>query len=245
MEKSENNRGIIIALVGVIIVMLLTLCVLFATGTISFGAKTNNNASNSAGNNINNTEDNNTVDTVETTTKLSNAEAINIVKKLYNADVRYIYNQIVTYCGEMESGEGAYLSVDNFNYTKSKSFKNLTELENHLKTYMTESLLKSSNYNRSTTINGKEVTSYIEKDGALYCNGWNKGSNMELAHYVEDETTIETSNIDEDSFDAKIDAVYYDVSYEENKSASTKTIKNVSVTVVKQNGNWLLDKYSE
>lgn len=244
--KEEKGKNIIIILLLVIVIMLVALCVLFATGTISFNSKTmNNDISSSSNNNMSNTENDNTVDTVETATKLTNGEAISIVKKLYNADVRYIYNQMITYCGEMESGEGAYLSIDDFNYTKSKSFKNLKELENHLKTYMTESLLKSSNYNRSVTSNGKEVTSYIEKDGALYCNGWNKGSNMELAYYVEDETTFEISNITEDSFDAKIDAVYYDVSYEENKSASAKTIKNISVTVVRQNGNWLLDKYSE
>lgn len=229
MEKEKNNKVLIVVLL-VIIILLGALCALFATGTISLNFKTENNG---AANNI------------EETTALTKTEAISIVKKLYNNDVRDIYNQAIAYCGERESGEGAYLSMDGFNYTKSKSFKTLGELENHLKKYMTESLLLSSNYNKSVVLDGKTIKNYVEKDGVLYCNGWNKGSNMELAYYIENESTFEINNIGETSFEANINAVYYDVDYETNKDVSTKTEKKINVSVVKQNGNWLLDKYSE
>lgn len=236
MEKEKNNKGLII-LLSILVVLLAVLCVLFATGTISFNYKTSDYSTN-------NTENNVTQNNIENTT-LTNSDAISIIKKLYSKDVRELYNEAVAYCGERETGEGSHLSIDGFGYTKSKSFKSIKELEEHLKIYMTESLLSSSNYNKSVTIDGKNITSYVEKDGALYCNGWNKGSNMELAYYSEEETSFEVNNISETSFEASINAIYYDVDYETNKSASARTVKKINVTVIKENDSWLLDKYSE
>lgn len=59
MEKENNNKGVIILLI-VIIVILATLCILFATGTISFKSNEVNdvNKSNEVNENVNN-EDNN------------------------------------------------------------------------------------------------------------------------------------------------------------------------------------------
>ena len=241
MEKEKNNKGLIIVL-SILVVLLAVLCVLFATGTISFNFKTSDYSTNNTENNV--TQNNITQNNIENTT-LTNSDAISIIKKLYSKDVRELYNEAVAYCGERETGEGSHLSIDGFGYTKSKSFKNLKELEEHLKTYMTESLLSSSNYNKSVTLNEKNITSYVEKNGALYCNDWNKGSNMELAYYIENESSFEVNNISETSFEASINAVYYDVDYETNKSASARTVKKIKVTVIKENNSWLLDKYSE
>jgi len=227
----KSNKGVIAILI-VIIFILAVLCLLFATNTISFKSKTTSN------------ETNNSSDTtVEETTEnvlISEDEAINIVKELYNDDVRFIFNQMISYCGEYAEGENTTISINGFTYRKSASFKTLEELENHLKKYMTESLLNNTDYNRTTSIDGNEVTSYYEKDGALYCNGWNKGSNMDLGKYLVEKSEFEISNIEEDSFKAHIKAAYSELN-----SEKVGVTLSINVTVIKENGNWLLSGYQE
>ena len=104
---------------------------------------------------------------------------------------------------------------------------------------MTDTLLKSTNYNKTITIDGNTVSSYYEQNGSLYCNGWNKGGNIYLEKYNENESSFEITNITVESFNAKINAVYYD------HDNTTKTIKQINVSVIKQNDKWLLNSYEE
>lgn len=224
-QEKNNNRGVIVLLV-VIIVILALLCILFATGTISLKSNSVDNNQNSNG-----ITDNNNL--------ITNNEAESILKNLYNDAVRHIYNEGVSYCGTYATGDNVTLSLNGFSYTKSATFNNFAELENYLKGYMTDSLLASSNYNKSTTFEGTTINSYYEKDGSLYCNGWNKGGNMSLANYLVNESTFTASNVTENSFDGVINAVYSDF---DNNNKTTKSIK---VSVVKQNNNWLLNTYEE
>ena len=228
MEQEKNNKGVI-ALLVVIIVILLTLVVLLATGTISFKNSINNDNNQNNGGIIENT----------TNSVITNSEAESILKSLYNDAVRHIYNEMVSYCGTYATGDNVTLSLNGFSYTKSATFNSLAELENYLKGYMTESLLANSNYNRSTTFEGTTINSYYEKDGNLYCNGWNKGGNVNLANYLVNESTFTATNITENSFDGTIKAVYNDY------NNSNKTTKIIKVSVVKQNDKWLLNTYEE
>lgn len=225
-QEKNNNKGVIVLLV-VIIVILALLCILFATGTISLKSNSVDNNQNSNGI----TDNNNNL--------ITNNEAESILKNLYNDAVRHIYNEGVSYCGTYATGDNVTLSLNGFSYTKSATFNNFAELENYLKGYMTDSLLASSNYNKSTTFEGTTINSYYEKDGSLYCNGWNKGGNMSLANYLVNESTFTASNVTENSFDGVINAVYSDF---DNNNKTTKSIK---VSVVKQNNNWLLNTYEE
>ncbi len=224
-QEKNNNRGVIVLLV-VIIVILALLCILFATGTISLKSNSVDNNQNSNG-----ITDNNNL--------ITNNEAESILKNLYNDAVRHIYNEGVSYCGTYATGDNVTLSLNGFSYTKSATFNNFAELENYLKGYMTDSLLASSNYNKSTTFEGTTINSYYEKDGSLYCNGWNKGGNMSLANYLVNESTFTASNVTENSFDGVIKAVYSDF---DNNNKTTKSIK---VSVVKENNSWLLNTYEE
>ena len=225
-QEKNNNKGVIVLLV-VIIVILALLCILFATGTISLKSNSvdNNQNSNGITDNKNNL--------------ITNNEAESILKNLYNDAVRHIYNEGVSYCGTYATGDNVTLSLNGFSYTKSATFNNFAELENYLKGYMTDSLLASSNYNKSTTFEGTTINSYYEKDGSLYCNGWNKGGNMSLANYLVNESTFTASNVTENSFDGVINAVYSDF---DNNNKTTKSIK---VSVVKENNSWLLNTYEE
>lgn len=214
----------------IIIIILGGLVVLFATNKINFNS---------------NVIDENTTQENGDTTKdeledneniiLTESEAITALKTVYNEAVRHIFNQEVAYCGETEG----ILDLNGFLYYKSTSFDSFAELESYLKKYMTNKLLSTSNYNKVTTLNGVEVNSYYEKDGNLYCNTWNKGGNVSLSYYQESESIFEITNIEDNSFTATINAVYYDVAKE------NKTTKKMNVVLVKNNDIWLMDSYEE
>lgn len=218
-----NKKNIIITLLVVIIIFLISIIVLFATNRIN--SNTNNNA-----NNNNNNDDISTI---------TNDEALAILKNSYNSTVRHIFNQVVSYCGDYAKGENTTLSLNGFSYTKSATFNSFKELDSHVKKYLTENLLSNTNYNRTTTINNTKIVSYYEKDGNLYCNGWNKGGNIELANYSQEESNFKITTIDKDTFSAEIDAVYYDINNEQ------KTIIKIKLTFIKENENWLIDSYEK
>ncbi len=226
--KGDNRKNIIIGLLLGIIIILIALIVLLATGTISFKS-----------NDVDNNETNENVTDNHQTIIINSSAAEAILKNLYNDAVRHIYNQGVSYCGEYATGDNTTLSLNGFSYMKSATFNSFSELEKYLKGYMTETLLASSNYNKTIESEGTTIKSYYETDGSLYCNNWNKGGNMDLTNYLINESSFEVSNITENSFDGTIRAVYSDVN---NNDKTTKTIK---VSVVKQNNIWLLNTYKE
>ncbi len=229
MENKKNNGGILVGILIGVVVMLLVFIGLFMTNTISFTSKSDNNSNMSSGNEIQDNKNNN----------LTESEAINIVKNLYNDAVRHIFNEGVSYCGKYATGDNVTLSLNGFSYSKSATFNSFEEIENYLKGYMTESLLASTRFNQSVTNNGVTISSYYEKDGSLYCNGWNKGGNMELTNYLVNESTFTVTNITKNSFDGTINAVYNDVN---NVNKTTKIIK---VSVIRENNKWLLNTYEE
>ena len=104
---------------------------------------------------------------------------------------------------------------------------------------MSDELLATSRFNHTYNMDGVEISSYIEKDGNLYCNFWNKGGNMLLVYYSEAEKSFEITNIEDDSFDAIINAVYHSV------DKNYRTVLKIKVSVIKQNDKWVLDTYEE
>ena len=100
---------------------------------------------------------------------ITKSDAETILKDLYNAAVRHIFNESVSYCGDVDINDTGII-LNDFHYYKSSSFKSFEELDNYLKNFMTESLLKNSNYNNSVVDEGIVIESYYEKNGSLYCN---------------------------------------------------------------------------
>lgn len=235
MKKKDNSKNIIIALLAIIIIILATLVVLFATNTISFNtSKETNNTTDSTNQN------NQAEDSKQNETLLTNYEAELILKNIYNDTVRDIFNQGLSYCGETDGS----INLDGFTYAKSVTFKTFEELDNHVKKYLTESLLSTTGYNNSTTINEKTINSYIERDGNLYCNTNGKGGNVQLAYYSDWETNFEIVKIEENSFDATINAVYYGAAPGGPDKEKRTTLK-INTTIIKQNDNWLMNTYEE
>lgn len=221
MEERKSSKVLIVVL-SVIIVILSALVILLGTGVISFKKD-----SKTITNNSNNTNTNKKEFTKE------NAESK--LKELYSDAVRGIFNEKVAFCGSYDNES---VEVNGYSYKKSSTFKSFDELDKYVKKYMTEDLLATTDYNKKVTLD-TTITSYYEKDGSLYCNNWNKGGNLELAKFLTDESTYTVSNLTEDSFDGTISAVY------SNDSNTVKTTKNIKVSVIKQNNNWLINSYVE
>lgn len=217
----KDSKNVIIISLTFIIIILIALVILFTTNTISFNNK----------NNIGNPDNN--------TSKLTNEEAMTILKNSYNSTVRHIFNEGVSYCGDYATGPDTTISLNDSIYSKSATFSSFSELDSYVKKYLTEELLSTTRYNQSITINGQRVNSYYEKDNSLYCNNWDKGSNMLLSIYSETESNFTITTINENSFSGTINAVYYDTNNE------NKTVLNINVTLINQNNNWLIDSYKE
>lgn len=219
MEERKSSKALIVVL-SVIIVLLSTLVILLGTGVISFKKSSTN------------TTKNTDVVKKEEFTK-ENAESK--LKELYGDAVRGIFNEKVAFCGSYDNES---VEVNGYSYKKSSTFKSFDELDKYVKKYMTEDLLATTDYNKKVTLD-TTITSYYGKDGSLYCNNWNKGGNPELAKFLSDESTYTVSNLTEDSFDGTISAVY------SNDANTVKTTKNIKVSVIKQNNNWLINSYVE
>ena len=217
MESVNKNKSLIISFLMFIIIILITLTIILIMNNI----KLNENIKE-----INNE-----------TEKLNEWEAILILKANYNDAVRHIFNEGVSYCGLTDAGTNLYLN--GFSYYKSVTYNTFEELREYLKQYMSDELLATSRFNHTYNMDGVEISSYIEKDGNLYCNFWNKGGNMLLVYYSEAETSFEITNIEDDSFDAIINAVYHSV------DKNYRTVLKIKVSVIKQNDKWVLDTYEE
>lgn len=169
---------------------------------------------------------------------LSDDEAMTILKNSYNDVVRHIFNEGVAYCGDYDDGEKSRLKLNGFLYLKSATFNSFKDLDSYVKKYLTENLLSTTRYNNSVTFDKTTINSYYEKSGKLYCNSWNKGSNMSLAVYSETESIYEIQIIDNNSFLGIINAVYY-------SEDEIQTNLKIKLTIIKQIDNWLIDSYEE
>ena len=93
MEKQNNNKGVI-ALLILIIVILGTLCVLFATGTISFNANKANDSD--VNENINDSNQTNSNNNIEANTSSTN----DVLKKLIGTYKKTTHSDA---CGDSET----------------------------------------------------------------------------------------------------------------------------------------------
>lgn len=230
--EQKNNSKVVIVLLSIIIVILLTLVVLLGTGIIDFKKDiTEDNSSKKVS-----TSTKVNIGKKETKKEFTEEDAESKLKELYSDAVRGIFNEKVAFCGTYESNS---INLNGFTYKKSSSFKSFDELDAYVKKYMTEELLSTTDYNKKVDLDGTTITSYYEKDGSLYCNNWNKGGNIDLANYLVNESTFTISNLTDTSFDGVIKAVY------SNDTNTNKTTKNIKISVIMKNNNWLINSYVE
>ena len=149
MEK--NNKTVIILLI-IIIAILSALCVLFATGTITF------KPTDTEVNNSNQSTDNNSE-----TKNIKTEDIKEIFKVAYN-----YYELPAVYCGNTES---EIVEINGASRKASAEFTTYDEMLNSLKKYMSIEVIAGKSPWSATA---KEY--YLEKDGKLYCNETYKGN---------------------------------------------------------------------
>lgn len=233
MENQKNNKRVI-ALLIVIIVILSVLCVLFATGTISFKS-----------NDVYNNEKNQTVNDNNQTNQddINNYDAEAIAKEKMPVAISLINQEKNTsvYCGTFEDDDMIVIDT-NVEYVKitmdaSKKFTTLEQLKDHLKKNLSEELI---NKHLKT-----EENSYLERDGKLYCQRAHKGFEW---LFIADEDKINEnnpitytiSNQQQNSFDVTIEARYGLLG-----STERNQLVMINSTITKINNTWLVTKYEQ
>ena len=202
MEQEKNNKGVIVLLI-VLVVILAVLCVLFATGTISFKSDANSNESS---------------EIQGTNTVLTETEAQSILKEVIPKCFEYVHS-LSPYCGKRDTND--YLSNENYIRWEASEFSNKSELVNYLKTFLSEDVINT--YSRE----GKYVYDmYREENGKLYCLNSNKDCGLT---YNSASTSYEVNNITENlisvtgkiGYDTCGGSEYYSVDIELSKNNDT------------------------
>lgn len=202
MEQEKNNKGIIVLLI-VLVVILAVLCVLFATGTISFRSDANSNESS---------------EIQGTNTVLTKTEAQSILKEVIPKCFEYVHS-LSPYCGKRNTND--YLSNENYIRWEASEFSSKSELFNYLKTFLSEDVINT--YSRE----GKYLYDmYREENGKLYCLNSNKDCGLT---YNSASTSYEVNNITENlisvigkiGYDTCGGSEYYSVDIELSKNNDT------------------------
>ena len=161
----EKNDKVVIILLIIIIAILSALCVLFATGTITF------KPTDTEVNNPNQSTDN-------------NSETKNIKTEIFKVAYNY-YESPAVYCGKTES---EIVEINGASRKASAEFTTYDEMLKSLKKYMSIEVIAGKSPWSATA---KEY--YLEKDGKLYCNETNKGYIYNWGN-VEIEITNQSAN---------------------------------------------------
>lgn len=154
--KNQKSNKLVITLLVVIIAILSVLCILFATGTISFNSnKVENN--NLTEDETDKGTDNNLQNSVITSED---------IKEIFNVAYNY-YELPEVYCGNTDN---KIVQIDGKDRVASTEFTTYNEMLNLLKKYMSTDVIASKSPWSATA---KEY--YLEKDGKLYCDEIYKG----------------------------------------------------------------------
>lgn len=215
MENQKNNKGVI-ALLIVIIVILSSLCILFATGTISFNSNKATNETNETNENINDTNNDNNVQT-------SNIK-VEDIKEIFK--VAYNYYELPTvYCGKSDH---TIVNINGKDRYASTEFTTYEAMLNSLKKYMSVEVISGKTPWAATT---KEH--YLEQDGKLYCEETYKGYVYDYGN-IEVEITSQTEN--------KVCCV---ATMELIDLSESKTYDKVNLVLEKTEGNWIITSYNK
>lgn len=216
--KTNNNKVVIVLLI-IIIAILSTLCVLFATGTITFKSNSVDNGNVTENNNNKNSNSN-----TEVTNKLDNN-----VKTELESTFKFVYNYYDTgngYCGSYLEGDTIAGDGKANWYTASSKYSSFDNMITDLKQYMTEDVIYEKH--------SMKRENYIEKNAKLYCPNYGKGGNIYQLKDIE----ITTNNITDNNVNTTIKAKLV---YE------NETVYNTyNVNFSKNNqGKWLVSLYEK
>ncbi len=269
--RNEKSKNIIIALLGIIIVILITLIVLLANGTISFNKKTADNTQLDK----NTPEKNNTI--------LTEAEANSIGKELYDkATEIYSVWVLYPYCGYNLLADKSNLKIEklgdsgmgNGSYYQT-NFTNLEELKKYLLQYLSKEIVEEkivAEYQRNGETYYNYVTElsllssndfhygyvdYVLKDNKLYCR-LESGKGWLNDRYL-GEYSLKTKTIEENKIEFTVTSTYIsEETYQKIINNTTecnilntdkctnndKVYKDTDFVIEKIDNNWVVTSYT-
>ena len=229
MEK-KNNSGMLVGILIGIIITLLVVGGLFATGTIGF--KTSTTTDNGQTSENNQTDNSNITSSDDYDAESIAKEKMPTVLSLaHQMEGQYT---LYAYCGTRDRSD---LTKGNFYYSISKKYKMLSELKEYLNTIMTKEIYDKYFLNDSDK--------YIEQDGKLYCayaptDGLVTRFMSEDSINNLDNLKYTVSNKTSSSFDAILSFTYSS----EIEGVTNKEYK-YTASFVKDNNNWLINFFEQ
>ena len=209
MEQEKNNKGVIA------LVVVLCLIVLGLGGYIVYDKVLCSKENPTPENNI--TSDNS-----------DNFNALSIVKTNFKKMIQFMHS-VGPYCGERNKNDYIVDPEEISIRWELSSYSNMNELNNYLKSFMTDSVI--SIYTNSNYI----YDLYKEQNGKLYCLSPNKAVDF---RYSDDKISYKIINTTDESISAVITFDVESFGYTYNYVSPIELIKN-------SNGNWLVSSYFE
>ncbi len=243
MEK-KNNETLVGIIIGMIITLTVAGCLYSAnilnikTSTIEDNQKTNTTEENKTVDNANEEINKATDASIETIAKTIGEK---MYKNLYSFQTSWIF------CGENMkwNNKEDYIQNPKFEYEYhlydvSQDFKSIKELNDYLKTYLTDDMIKKY-YQKDSGIyeykDGKYVNEiYLEKDGKLYCKNPNKDHGY--VDYDKDNSTYNVITSTDNS--AVVSAT---IGFKEKGDETTINADKLQYEIIKENNKWLIKSF--
>ena len=218
MKNEKKNSGMLVGILIGIVLMLLVVGCLFATGTISFKETATNNNGQTSENS----------QTSESNNMLTESEALSVLKSKVDFAEKY-FTTFQNPCGDGAEINTSIPQKNGMPYYESKQYHTFNELNDSLLQYMSQNIINiRTQYTKDN---------YLEQNGKLYCYMIGGGS---LVGYQPEKTEYTITNITNNSITANV------ISYVESDDASMTEYnekRNISVELTKNSDNWQITKY--
>ena len=153
---------------------------------------------------------------IEPTTEEINNIVLTIMEKYYNT----IFDKNSSnYCGELN-----YSDTYEVYYINTKTFNTIEEAKNYYKTFISEKY-----------INENLINNFKEKQNKLYCLA------KEASDLIYQQNSFKITNINKTKDYIEVEGTFETIENELNPKESF----NMKATLIKENNNWVIDKYQD
>lgn len=165
----NRNLGFVITLMGMLIVILIVLCVLFATGKISLKTCV--------------TKDNQTTKSSNNETISNETYVTNELKEHINEAIKRMWKISYgnTYCGEHMNYSDNDAIFDEYGistHNVSNDYNSISDMKEDLSKYISDNIIDDKLNRYEEDLKNKGLTTYIEKANKLYCYTPHKGASV-------------------------------------------------------------------
>ena len=153
---------------------------------------------------------------IEPTTEEINNIVLTTMEKYYNT---IFEKHSSNYCGELN-----YSDTYEVYYINTKTYNTIEEIKNYYKTFISEKY-----------INENLINNFKEKQNKLYCLA------KEVSDLIYQPNSFKITNINKTKTEIEIEGTFETIENELNPKESF----NMKATLIKENNNWVIDKYQD